>query len=229
MARRPRIIIPGVAHHVTQRGNDRQIVFHESNDYRLYLKLLSRNTARFGTQIVGYCLMPNHVHLIAVPEKENSLARTLASTHSEYALAHNRNRGRTGHLWQNRFFSCPMDSRHMMAALCYVDCNPVRASLADSPWDWPWSSARAHVTECTSDPVLDPQWTAGLDPWNFDEWHDILAARAPEAETAALRHATRTGGPLGSREFLATIERRTVHRLLPRPRGARKMVSDPIF
>jgi REP element-mobilizing transposase RayT len=114
--RRPRVIIPGVAHHITQRGNNRQPVFLSNESRQFYLDLLVRNAARHGARILGYCLMDNHVHLAAIPDREDSLARTLGPTHSEYALFLNRAGDRSGHLWQNRFFSCPMDESHLVTS-----------------------------------------------------------------------------------------------------------------
>ena len=123
MPRRPRFILPGVAHHVTQRGNNREPVFHFSDDRRFYLDLLGRHAACYGVRILGYCLMTNHVHLIAVPEREDSLARTMRCVHSEYALAMNHAQGRSGHLWQNRFFSCLLDESHLLPAAGSMDLN----------------------------------------------------------------------------------------------------------
>ena len=107
MPRRPRVVFPGVAHHITQRGNDRQTVFFSSDDRRFYLDLLTRHAARSGTRILGYCLMTNHVNLVAVPERENSLAHALRHAHSEYALAHNRAGGHSGHLLAEPFLFLP--------------------------------------------------------------------------------------------------------------------------
>src|SRR5437764_5697439 len=121
MPRRARVIVPGVAHHVTQRGNNRQQVFYSLDDRSLYLDLLTRHARRYGTQILGYCLMTNHVHLVVVPEHENSLARSFGRTHAEYALALNQSEKRSGHLWQNRFFSCPLDASHLENAIQYVE------------------------------------------------------------------------------------------------------------
>ena len=109
MPRRQRAVFSGVAHHITQRRNNRQHVFFSSDDRRSYLELLSHYAARSGTRVIGYCLMTNHVHLVAVPEREDSFVHTLRHAHSEYALAHNRADGRSGHLWQNRFLSCLLD------------------------------------------------------------------------------------------------------------------------
>ncbi|MBZ5585919.1 MAG: transposase [Acidobacteriia bacterium] len=219
MPRRARLIIPDVPHHVTQRGNNRQPVFLSPGDYRFYLDLLGRHARLCGARILGYCLMTNHVHLVIAPEKEQSLARTLGRTHAEYALALNRAEGRSGHIWQNRFFSCPMSNSHTLGAMRYVELNPVRAGLAAAAWEWPWSSARAHAVDNATDAVLDCRWTEYFDRWDFNEWKEILAAGAPDEECAAVRRATRTGEPLGSRTFLADLERRIGKRLLVLERG----------
>jgi putative transposase len=154
MPRRSRLVVPEIAHHITQRGNDRQAVFFSADDRRLYLHLLAQQAAACGTHILGYCLMTNHVHLVAAPDREDSLARTLGRTHAEYAQAVNRSRSRTGHLWQNRFFSCPLDPSHLENVMRYVDLNPVRAGLTDAAWEWPWSSARVHCVPGAGDLVL---------------------------------------------------------------------------
>jgi putative transposase len=104
MSRRPRFVLPGVAQHVTQRGNNRQAVFLSTEDRRLYLELITRHAQRHGLRILGYCMMTNHVHLVVVPERANSMALAFGQAHSEYALAFNRGHERCGHLWQNRFF-----------------------------------------------------------------------------------------------------------------------------
>src|SRR5437588_3619305 len=156
-----------------------------------------RHARRYGTQIAGYCLMPNHVHLVAVPEDENSLARTFGRTHAEYAQALNHAENRSGHLWQNRFFSCPMDAGHLENAMRYIELNPVRAGLAVMPWDWPWSSARAHSFEGARDLVLG----CGGD-WDYAGWKEGLLAGVSQPECDAIRRSTYTGEPLGSSEFL---------------------------
>ena len=135
--RRARVVFPGLPHHATQRGNNRQQLFFAPEDYRYYLELLADHARRFGVEVLGYCLMPNHVHLIAAPESEASLARALGRTHSEFALALNRTEGRTGHVFQNRFFSCVLGGTHLLRALRYVERNPVRAGLAAVAWGGP--------------------------------------------------------------------------------------------
>lgn len=221
MPRRARVVFPGVAHHITQRGNDRQPVFRSLGDRHVYLDLLSHYAVRHGARILGYCLMTNHVHLVATPEEADSLARTLSRVHSEYAALSNRAAQRTGHLWEGRFFSCPLDLSHLPAVLRYVDENPVRAGLVKRAGDWPWSSARAHCVEGARDTVLNCRWTECLDGWNYNEWNDILhAADAPTpAQWDSMRRATLTGEPFGSEEFLKGLERQSGRRLRVFPRG----------
>jgi putative transposase len=228
MPRRARIVVPFVPHHVTQRGNNRQPVFTSSDDYRHYLHLFGRLAAGRGVRILAYCLMPNHVHLIAVPEKQSSLAEALGRVHSEYALALNRAKGRSGHVWQNRFFSCPLSESHLWSAVRYVELNPVRAGIAAAAWDWPWSSARGHTETSAVDEVRSCDWTAHLGPWDYREWKEILAAGMAECECAAVRRATATGEPLGPREFTADLERQAGRRLRGWERGRpRKPAESP--
>ena len=146
MPRAARVVIPGCAHHVTQRGNNRQEVFFVEDDRRVYLEFLRDASAKFGLRLGGYCLMTNHVHLLATPRREDSLAKALGRTHLLYARHINRMHGRCGHLWQDRFFSSSLDDECFWTAVIYVERNPVRAGVVGKAWEYPWSSALAHVT-----------------------------------------------------------------------------------
>jgi putative transposase len=225
--RRPRVIIPSVPHHITQRGNNRQQVFYSDCDRRLYLDLLSRHAPQYGARILGYCLMTNHVHVVAVPEHGHSLARTFGRAHAEYAAALNHAERRSGHLWQNRFFSCPLDAAHLESAMLYVELNPVRAGLIAMPWDWPWSSARAHCSELARDMLL---YCGGGRPgdWDYAGWRNSLLSGLSDGEMEAVRRATQTGEPLGSREFVMRLERQAGRRLRVWERGCpRKRPTAP--
>jgi putative transposase len=145
MGRLPRIVLPGVPHHVTQRGNRRERVFFEDGDYALYLDLLSDAAAQARVAIWAYCLMPNHVHIVAVPSDEDGLRRTFRYVHRHYTGYINARLRVTGHLWQGRFSSVAMDEAHLVCALRYVALNPVRAKLAKRAEDWQWSSTGAHL------------------------------------------------------------------------------------
>ncbi|MGH6785983.1 MAG: transposase, partial [Novosphingobium sp.] len=145
MARLPRYVLPGVPHHVTQRGNRRERTFFEDGDYALYLDLLAQGAERHGVEVWSYCLMPNHVHIVAVPRDGDALARTFRHVHRHYTGYVNARLRVTGHLWQGRFSSVAMDEAHLHAALRYVALNPVRARLVARAADWRWSSVRAHL------------------------------------------------------------------------------------
>src|SRR4051812_25751941 len=143
MATRARVVLPGCAHHVTQRGNHQEKVFFCDADHTIYLALLRDYAQRTGMQILGYCLMPNHVHLVLIPGRADSLAKGLGRVHNEYSRWLHIRQRLTGHLWQNRFFSCPLSENHLSAVLRYVERNPIRANLVDDAFAWRWSSARA--------------------------------------------------------------------------------------
>ena len=196
MPRRPRVVAVGAPHHVTQRGNYRQTVFHTDDDRLFYLDRLRRKAADYGLSILGWCLMPNHIHVVAVPSQPFSMAKAFGQTHHAYARRINGFRRRYGHFWQNRYYSCPLDRAHLIEALAYVDLNPVRARLAEQPEDYKWSSARAHLTRRDPHNLLDDFLWSDLDRGR--DWADVLAARpaGPSFERkldAALRH----GRPLG--------------------------------
>jgi putative transposase len=145
MARLARVVIPRELHHVTQRGNRRQETFFCDDDYEAYIELMAEWCEREGVAVWAYCLMPNHVHLVAVPSSEEALRRGIGEAHRRYSRRINFREGWRGHLSQGRFASFPMDEAHVYVATRYVELNPVRARLASTPDAWPWSSAAAHM------------------------------------------------------------------------------------
>jgi putative transposase len=129
MARFARVIAVNVAHHVTQRGNARQSILNSDSDREVYLDLLRESMARHDAALIGYCLMSNHVHLVMVPRQADALAKTLKHTHGQYAAYWNAKFRSSGHVWQGRYYSCPLDRPHLWEALRYTELNPVRAGL----------------------------------------------------------------------------------------------------
>jgi len=222
MPRHARIVIPGLAHHVTQRGNNRQDVFFADDDRRLYLELLQQESKRFGLAIMGYCLMTNHVHLIATPSKEDSLAKAIGRTDYLYTQTVNRWHGRSGHLWQNRFYSCALDPGHVGAALRYVELNPVRARTVRKAWSYPWSSAAAHVEGDDDGGLLDLKTWSRVFKMTGAEWQDWLTQKAEPGEVELIRLNTHCGRPLGTDGFLSKIENALGKRLRPLPVGRPK-------
>ena len=218
MARIARVVVPDCWHHITQRGNIRQTVFLDDTDRAMYLKLLRRHTLKHKVRIAGYCLMSNHVHLIAIPESENGLASAIGRTHNDYARWFNLRRGATGHLWQNRFYSCAMDEDHQWEALRYVETNPVRAGLVIDAADWPWSSAALHTGGADRAGIVDcADWR---DRWDPQAWRDVLAEGVESGVLLArIREATSTGRPAASDEFVRRVETAVQRLLHPRKRG----------
>ena len=218
MPRVARIVIPNYPHHVTQRGNNRQDVFFVDDDRASYLGLLREEGERFGLGVQGYCLMSNHIHLIVTPRSEAALANALGRAHYRYAQYINRLHGRSGHLWQNRFYSCALDDDHYWRAMAYVEQNPVRSRLVRCPWRYAWSSAVAH---CGQGPdrfgLLDlAAWGKSLAARG---WKNTLAELVPPETVSALRLSTHRGRPLGSDRFLRKIESLLGRRLRPLPVG----------
>ena len=129
MSRLARVVIPGLPHHVTQRGNGRARTFFGDDDYVLYRDLLAASCRAAGVEIWAWCLMPNHVHLMLVPPTPDALRRALSEAHRRYSRMVNFRQGWRGYLWQGRFASCPLDEAHALAAARYIELNPVRARL----------------------------------------------------------------------------------------------------
>jgi putative transposase len=214
------VVIAGCAHHVTQRGNDGQVVFAGDEDREVFLAYLREATERFGLQIEGYCLMGNHVHLVATPQEETSLALALKRTNQLYAQYVNRVQGRRGHLWHDRFFSCTLDDAHFWKALAYVERNPVRARLCRKPWRWVWSSAAAHCGGPDASGLLDlPAWAEQID---LEWWKGQLAVPERGKDVRQFRLCTSRGRPWAGEAFLRKWETNLGRRLRPLPRGRPK-------
>jgi putative transposase len=188
MPRAARLVLPGIPHHVTQRGNRRQPTFFGDADYALYLGLLGHWCRKRGTAVWAWCLMPNHVHLVLVPADKNGLRAALAPTHTRYTAEINLRQGWRGHLWQSRFASFPMEEGHLHACLRYVELNPVRAGLVERPEDWRWSSARVHLG-LSVDRLTDLAPTRE----RIGDWRTFLDAGIDDREREAIRTAERSG------------------------------------
>ena len=156
MPRIARTVATGYPHHITQRGNNRQDVFFVDDDRRVYLDYLKLNADMYGLEVFGYCLMDNHIHIIATPHGEDSLAKAIGRTHFRHTQYINRFHKRSGHLWQGRFYSCALDETHFMVAMKYVELNPVRAKICRLPWRYQWSSASSHINnKCEAEKTRD--------------------------------------------------------------------------
>jgi putative transposase len=221
MARLARVVVAGLPHHVTQRGNRRQPVFLGPEDYATYRALLAEHCRAAGVAVWAYCLMPNHVHLILVPKDADGLRAALGEAHRRYTRHVNMREDWRGYLWQGRFASFPMDEPYLLACARYVELNPVRAGLSPRARDWRWSSARAHLAGCddalvTVQPLLD---LAG-------NWAAFLDGGLSAADHTAIRAGERTGRPLGAARFVARLERRLGRPLARQKPGPRSKEQE---
>jgi putative transposase len=216
----PRLVVPDYPHHVTQRGNRRMQTFFCDDDYRAYLQLLAEAKAHAGVAIWAYCLMPNHVHIVAVPDSKDGLSRLFRCVHRHYSRRINFRENWKGHLWQERFHSFVMDERHLLATVRYTELNPVRARLCQRAEDWPWSSARAHLIGC-DDVVTDVQ--PMLD--RIGDWRCYLAAGASDSELEDIRRSSTTGRPAGDASFVAKLEALTGRELKKRKPGPKPAIK----
>lgn len=225
MARLSRIVLPGVAHHVTQRGNRRLPVFFGDEDRALYLALLRDGCARAQVRCLAWCLMDNHVNLILLPESGDGLRAALGEAHRRYTRHVNFREGWRGHLFQSRFASYPMDDAHLMAAVRYVENNPVAAGMVGAAEDWPWSSAASHLAGRNS--PRDPLTDVGALGQHVRNWRAMLRqglgagelGPAGEAVAEAIEARLRTGRALADPDWITEQEARTGRAIAPRKPG----------
>lgn len=223
MPRLGRIAVVNVAHHVTQRGNAQQFILANDDERKVYLSLLHKYVELCELPLLGYCLMSNHVHLLVVPRKSDSLARALKQTHGRYASYWNATHRSSGHVWQGRFYSCPLDESHLWIALRYMELNPVRAAMVSRPQLWPWSSAAVHCGD--SEELTGLELSARNRRWSKQSWKEYLATGETQEEIAAIRQCTHSGRPLGAESFVRSLEDATQRRLSPQKGGRGKSTA----
>ena len=221
MPRLARAVFAGIPHHITQRGNRRGDVFFTDEDRRVYLEWLQEYCKRHDVDVLAYCLMTNHIHLVAVPNTDDGLPRALKPLHMRYAQRINRERGWKGHLWQGRFFSSPLDEAYMWAAIRYVERNPVRAKMVTKAEEYRWSSAAAHCGQ-RRDSVLTGKkaWTNQFNA--IADWSSWLLAEDDAGKMQLLRLHVEKGLPCGSEDFVHKLGRIIGRALEFRPQGRPK-------
>jgi putative transposase len=218
MPRLARSVFANVPHHITQRGNRREDVFFTEEDRNVYLTWLQEYAKKHKVDILAYCLMTNHIHLIAVPSNEEGLHKMLKPLHMRYAQRINRARGWKGHLWQGRFFSSALDEDYLWAAIRYVERNPIRARMAKKAENYRWSSASAHCG-LNHDALLTtkPTWLKQYE--SIGDWSAWLAEGDDPENLEILRRNAQKGLPCGSQKFVRKLEKITGRILQYRPQG----------
>ena len=225
MARQARIVLPDTPHHITQRGNRGEAVFFEKSDYEAYIDFLAEECADKGVAIWSYCLMANQIQLIAIPRKENSLGRALGEAHRRYTRRINERNQWRGHLFQDRFFSYPMDENHLLNAARYVEMTPVIAGIAPTPESYLWSSARAHV-KGREDKLLSPERPL----LHFvPDWSGFLKEWPEEQDPKAIDRHLQTGRPRGNDYFLDSVESMVGRKVRPQKPGRRSITFTKLI
>lgn len=205
MPRTTRVIVRDVPYHITQRGNRRQDVFFCDEDRKQYLSWLKDYALRYGLEILSYCLMTNHVHLIVIPRFLDSIANTLRILHIRHCQVVNARFGWSGHPWQGRYFSTALDEAHLWAATRYVERNPVRAGLVVSAEDYAWSSAAFHLGRKQDKLIVSPtEWGGPV-----EDWQEALANTEDEDTLRLIRARTHCGFPCGDEAFIGRLSEAT--------------------
>jgi putative transposase len=190
MPRVARIVVPGLPHHVVQRGNRRQQTFFHSADYERYIDLVREACRRTETEVWAWCLMPNHVHLLLVPAAAEALSEVMGTVHQSYAWVINRRQGWQGCLWQGRYFSDSVNMENVAFVARYIELNPFRARMTPTPEAWPWSSAGGRLAK------VGDRLARGVQPAPFvsvGDWRAYLAEGMCDVETRGLGDGLGTG------------------------------------
>lgn len=204
MARTARVVVPGLPHHIVQRGIRNQNVFFSDSDRYMYLNFLKKAACESGVSFLSWCLMDNHVHLVAVPDKIGSFARCFRVAHSRYAFHVNRKCQWSGHLWQYRFSSSPLGPYYLYNVVRYSEQNPLRAGMVRRAWDYRWSSARFHAGLVRQDYLVntDHEILNGI-----DDWKEYLTIEPETMTTIRIRAAARKNRPLARQWFISVMKK----------------------
>lgn len=228
MARLPRLTLPGYPHHIIQRGNNRQTIFIDRQDFESMLALLADSEKKFGVAVHSYVLMDNHFHLLATPSTAEALPLMMQAIGRSYVRRFNQRHGRSGTLWEGRYRSTVIETeRYLLACMVYIDLNPVRASLVSEPSAWRWSS-HAHYLGQKQDALVTPHalaWALGNTPFAREAAYKTLvdAGIAPSQQTA-LTSATLNGWALGSEDFVQALQKKSTRRVV-KNRAGRPAIS----
>ena len=206
MPRQARVVFPNIPHHIIQRGNRREDVFFSDSDRKQYLEWLKEYCKEYKVEILAYCLMTNHIHLIAVPTTQDGLQKVLKPLHMRYAQKINRERGWKGHFWQGRYFSSPLDGEYLLFTTRYIERNPIRVKKVRKAENYKWSSARGHCGTAQDDILTKKmKWLNKYE--GIDNWRQWLSIKEEKEKTDLIRRNTEKGIPTGSGRFIRRLEK----------------------
>lgn len=219
MPRISRIVAVNYPHHITQRGVRSMNILNSDNDKNQYLQFIKEETEKSEIEIIAWCVMTNHVHFIAIPQTETSFARGFGEAHKRYTRMKNFRDNVRGYLFQGRFGSCVLDERHLLAAVRYVENNPVAAGIVNHAWEYEWSSARYHVGDIRKDVLVKGKNLYGM----VKDWRKYLDEKIEGSDAVDnIRKSTKTGRPIGDYDFVKEIEKLTGRLLRRKKPGPKK-------
>lgn len=223
MARGPRLVVPGIALHVIQRGHNREDCFRHDTDYLVYLSNLRELSAQMQCALHAYCLMTNHVHLLLTPTSPQGCALLMRNLGQRYVQYFNRRYRRSGTLWEGRYHSCLVDSgKYVIACHRYIERNPVRAGMVPSPGDYRWSSHKGNTGRRSSTLLTaHPEYLAlSADETSRHAAYEGLFGMDDEpAFLAAIRDATHGGFALVGERVKSMLPENLQARLERKPPG----------
>lgn len=217
MARLPRLTLPGYPHHIIQRGNNRQMIFADTQDFATMMALLAENAHKFAVAVHAYVLMDNHFHLLATPATAEALPLMMQAVGRSYVRYFNQRHARSGTLWEGRYRSTLIETeRYLLACMVYIDLNPVRAGMVAQPGAWQWSS-HAHYLGQRIDKLVTPHalyWALGNTPFAREAaYAGLVQAGIGCGDQAALTDAALSGWALGDTEFVAELQKKSPRRV----------------
>jgi putative transposase len=233
MPRSLRLILPGVAVHIVQRGNNRAACFRSDNDYLVYLAHLRQLSEKYGCAVHAYCLMTNHVHLLLTPAAAGACTGLMRDLGQRYVQYFNGRHERSGTLWEGRFRSCIAESaRYVLGCYRYIELNPVRAGMVDHPTGYLWSSYAVN-SGMRSDPLITPhpEYVAiATEPGSrYSAYRGLFDERLDPALQQAIRDATNVGYPLASDVFKAAVLAPLGWKMEPGKPGPRAMSPKAVY
>jgi putative transposase len=223
MARLPRLILPGQAHHVILRGNNRQAIFFSDLDRQHLLVTLAEVATQYQVAVHAYVLMDNHLHLLLSPATAEALSRMMQSLGRRYVGWFNARHQRSGTLWEGRFRAGLVEGeRHLLACMRYIELNPIRAGLCVEPAQWSWSSAAHHLGLARNSLITEHElyWSLGNTPFEREHaYREFIAQGVPVSEQVQFTEGALRGRPVASEGFLRPLALEHATVLVKRPRG----------
>ncbi len=224
MPRTARASVGGYYYHVLNRGNARSRVFHQPDDYAAFIQIIGESSVRLPLELLAYCLMPNHFHLVLRPSADGDLSRWMQWLLTTHVRRYLKYYGHSGHVWQGRFKAFPIeDDDHLVTVVRYVERNPLRAGLVVQAEDWPWSSLASWGDRAAISPRLSPN-----DRLRRGDWCEFVNRPMTQSETDAIELSIRRDRPFGSDNWTRNTADRLGLQSSLRPRGAQKRVDHVI-